>query len=230
MLMAPKLVLFDIDGTLIDPGRVGRISATRAFHELFSIEDAFFGIDMAGKTDIQIIKEALSAHGMTSWDGIIPDILKAYIRILKEEVNSSRMVVKPGVVDLLDYLKDGNGFNLGLLTGNIEPGGRTKLGVFDLNRYFPFGAFGNDSEDRNSLLPVAVEKFKCMTNIEISFDSCIVIGDTPRDVACARPFGAISIAVATGSYSYDDLLKTGADYVLMDLTGARQLKLFSSKS
>ena len=227
--MAPKLVLFDIDGTLIDPGRVGRISATRAFHELFSIEDAFFGIEMAGKTDIQIIKEALSTHGMSSGDGIIPDILKAYIRILKEEANSSRMSVKPGVIDLLNYLKDGNSFNLGLLTGNIETGGRTKLAVFDLNKYFPFGAFGNDSEDRNSLLPVAVEKFKGMTNIEISFDSCIVIGDTPRDVACARPFGAVSVAVATGPFSYDELLKTGADHVLRDLSGARLLKLFSSQ-
>lgn len=228
--MALKLVLFDIDGTLIDPGRVGRISATKAFHELFSIEDAFFGIDMAGKTDIQIIKEALSAHGMASGDGIIPDILKTYLRILKEEANSSRMSVKPGVIDLLDYLKDGNGFNLGLLTGNIETGGRTKLGVFGLNKYFPFGAFGNDSEDRNSLLPVAVEKFKRMTNIEIGFDSCIVIGDTPRDVACARPFGAISVAVATGPYSYDELLKTGADHVLRNLSCARQLKLFSSQA
>ena len=87
--------------------------------------------------------------------------------------------------------------------------------------------FGNDSEDRNHLLPVAVEKFKRMTNIEIEFDCCIVIGDTPRDVKCTKPFGAISVAVATGPYSYDELLRTGADHVLRDLTGARQLEMFS---
>ena len=130
--MTPKLVLFDIDGTLIDPGSVGKISVTRAFQELFSIEDAFFGIDMAGKTDIQIIREALSAHNLASEDGIIPDIIDRYIRILKEEIRLRKLSVKPGVIDLLDYLKDKNGFYLGLLTGNIETGGRTKLGVFEL--------------------------------------------------------------------------------------------------
>jgi len=224
-----KLVLFDIDGTLIDPGRVGRHSVTKAFDEVFSIKDAFKGISMSGKTDIQIIKEALSVHGLFAGDGIIPDILSHYVNILKKEIDPKLMSIKPGVIELLDFLVSENGFHLGLLTGNIEKGGRTKLSVFDLNRYFPFGAFGDDNEDRNRLLPIAVEKFRNMTYLSIDFSDCIVIGDTPRDVQCSKPFGAISIAVSTGTYSYDALVQTRADYVLKDLSGARALKLFSSQ-
>jgi phosphoglycolate phosphatase-like HAD superfamily hydrolase len=222
-----KLVLFDIDGTLIDPGGIGRRSVTKAFHEVLSVKDAFSDIKMAGKTDIQIIKEALTLHGLSSGDGVIPGILSRYLNILKQDIDTENMSIKPGVIDLLNYLEATEDIYLGLLTGNIEKGGRAKLSAFDLNRYFPFGAFGDDSEDRNELLPVAVKKFRTMANIDIRFSDCIVIGDTPNDVQCSSPLGAISIAVATGPYSYDLLLETGADYVLRDLSCAKELKLFS---
>jgi len=217
----PKLILFDIDGTLIDPGHVGRISVTQAFHEEFSIDDAFSGIKMAGKTDIQIIKEALNAHGLPSADGIIPRILSKYVNILKSGITSRRMSLKSGVVDLLNYLETKDDISLGLLTGNIEQGARIKLSVFDLNRFFPFGAFGDDNEDRNKLLPIALEKYRKMTNMDIIFSDCIVIGDTPMDVLCSKPFGAISVAVTTGPYSHDALVEAGADHVLEDLTQAK---------
>jgi len=222
-----KLVLFDIDGTLIDPGRVGRRAVTKAFYEMFSIKEAFEGIQMAGRTDIQIIKEALSVHGLPSDDGVIPVILSNYLNLLKKEVNTRAMSLKPGVIELLKHLKAGKGFHLGLLTGNIERGGRIKLSAFHLNRYFTFGAFGDDNEDRDKLLPIAVEKFRKKTHIHINFEDCIVIGDTPRDVQCSKPFGAISIAVSTGPYSYDLLMESGADYVLRDLSRAKELELFS---
>jgi len=221
-----KLILFDIDGTLFDPGKVGRKSITRAFHEVFSIRDAFSGIHMAGKTDIQIIKEALAAQGLPSDDGVIPDILARYVTFLKSEVNTEQMKLKPGVLELLHYLEKTEEFHLALLTGNIEQGARIKLGVFGLNRYFPMGAFGDDHEDRNRLLPIALERFRKMTTMDIGFRDCIVIGDTPMDVQCSLPFGAISVAVSTGQYNYETLLKTGADYVLKDLSQAKELKLF----
>ena len=135
--------------------------------------------------------------------------------------------VKPGVNELLYHLNGAKGFHLGLLTGNIKKGARIKLSAFDLNGYFPFGAFGDDNEDRNELLPIAVEKFRKMTNMNISFSDCVVIGDTPKDVHCSRPFGATAIAVSTGPYSYDSLLETGADYVLGDLSSAKELSLFA---
>jgi phosphoglycolate phosphatase-like HAD superfamily hydrolase len=222
-----KLILFDIDGTLIDPGGIGRKSVTRAFYEVFSIEDAFSGIKMAGKTDIQIIKEALALYGLPSGDGVIPNILSHYVNTLKKKINPDTMRIKPGVKELLTHLSGVKGVHLGLLTGNIKKGARIKLGAFDLNGYFPFGAFGDDHENRNELLPIAIEKFRKMSNVDISFSDCVVIGDTPKDVQCSRPFGATSIAVSTGPYSYESLLKTGADYVLKDLSHAMELSVFA---
>jgi len=124
------------------------------------------------------------------------------------------------VVELLDTLKAMDGYWLGLLTGNIERGARIKLSAFGLNEYFSVGAFGDDNENRNLLLPIAVEKFRKMTHIGINCDDCIVIGDTPSDVQCSKPLGALSIAVSTGPYSYESLLETEADYVLRNLLHA----------
>lgn len=215
-----KLVLFDIDGTLIDPGEAGRMSVSKVFYEMFLIRDAFAEIRMAGKTDIQIIKEAMSAHRLPSGDGLIPTILSKYLGQLKIEIKNNRASLKPGVVELLSELKTKDNRWLGLLTGNIQQGARIKLDAFGLNHYFPLGAFGDDSEDRNKLLPIAVERFRSMTDIDIQYKDCIVIGDTPMDVQCSKAFGATSIAVSTGTYSYESLLETEADYVLKDLSHA----------
>jgi phosphoglycolate phosphatase len=212
-----RFVLFDIDGTLIDPGGAGRRSVTRAFHEMFSIRDAFAGASLAGKTDIRIIKEGLAGHGLPADDGILSSIISRYVAILKGEITNPKGHIHAGVMELLDALRETDGYLLGLLTGNIERGARIKLGAFGLSDYFQVGAFGDDSEDRNSLLPIAVEKLRTMTGIDIGYKDCIVVGDTPLDVACSKPFGAISVAVATGPYRYESLAKTGADYVLTDL-------------
>jgi phosphoglycolate phosphatase-like HAD superfamily hydrolase len=221
-----KLVLFDIDGTLIDPGGAGRRSLGHTFNELFAIKDAFAEIRMAGKTDIQIIKEGLSVHRLSSDDRDLPSLLSVYLKHLKTEIMNKKKFINPGVVELLDTLKAMDGYWLGLLTGNIERGARIKLGAFGLNRYFSVGAFGDDNENRNLLLPIAVEKFRKMTHLSINCDDCIVIGDTPSDVECSKPLGAVSIAVSTGPYSYDSLLETGADYVLRDLLYA--IDIFSA--
>lgn len=221
--MMSRFVLFDIDGTLIDPGGAGKRSLIKAFYEIFSIRDAFAGITTAGKTDIQIIREGLYVHGLTSGDGILTSIVERYLENLKKEINNKRKHVMPGVVELLDALMAADGYWIGLLTGNIQRGARIKLGVFDLNRYFPVGAFGDDNEDRNRLLPVAVERLRKTRDIDINYSDCIVIGDTPKDVQCSKPFGATSIVVSTGPYNYESLLKTGADYVLRDLSHAMDL-------
>jgi phosphoglycolate phosphatase len=218
-----KLVLFDIDGTLIDSGEAGSRALERAFYELFSVRNAFEEIIMAGKTDIQIIKEGLSLHRLPSRDGILPSIVTRYVENLKVEINNKRKHIKPGVVELLDALSATEGCSLGLLTGNISHGARIKLGALSLYEYFRLGAYGDDHEDRNELLPIAVKKFKMLTTVDLHYQDCIVIGDTPRDVACSKPFGATSIAVSTGAYSYDALLETGADYVLTDLSHAMEM-------
>jgi phosphoglycolate phosphatase-like HAD superfamily hydrolase len=115
------------------------------------------------------------------------------------------------------------GVYLGLLTGNVEAGARLKLNTFGLNRFFPVGAFGDDSEDRNLLLPFAVKRLLVSQSISVNPEQCVVIGDTPNDIDCARVHGAAAIAVATGSYSLEQLMKTTADLVLPDLSGTEQI-------
>jgi phosphoglycolate phosphatase len=220
-----RLILFDIDGTLIDSGGAGTRSLDLALKELFSVENAFYGISMAGKTDTQIIKEGLMKHGMSA-DGNVESIVRVYLDHLREEINNDRKHVKPGIYELLENLQQRRESGLGLLTGNLEQGARIKLGPFGLNKYFSSGAFGSDDEDRNNLLPIAVNRFEELFRIKIEIDSCIIVGDTPRDVECAHIYGAMCIGVATGPYSVEDLIAAGADYVFKDLSGNDSLFQF----
>lgn len=211
------LVLFDIDGTLIDSGGAGIRSLDLAFKKLFSIENAFDGINMAGKTDLQIIKEGLTKHGIAT-NGNLDSITNAYLEHLRREINNGRKHVKPGIYDVLRELSFMENVRVGLLTGNLESGARIKLEPFNLNRYFPSGAFGSDDEDRDNLLPIAVRRFEELYSTRVKFYNCTVIGDTPKDIYCSKPYGAKSIGVATGPYTADVLKKTGADYVFEDFS------------
>jgi len=212
-----RLILFDIDGTLIDSGGAGVRSLNLAMEELFSLDNVFQGISMAGKTDTQIIKEGLMKYNLLP-DGSIDAVINAYLRHLKREIQNDGKHVKPGIYEVLGELKDLRDSGLGLLTGNLEVGARIKLEPFMLNQYFPTGAFGSDDEDRNNLLPIAVKRFEELFHKRIEINNCIIVGDTPRDVECAHIYGAICIAVATGPYSYADLIEAGADYVIQDLS------------
>ncbi len=214
-----QLILFDIDGTLVDSGSAGVRALDSAFREILSIENAFRNISMAGKTDLQIVKEGLSKHGLPSDNGFVPLIADSYMRHLSVEINNSDKHLKPGIVEALEALKLRNDrYQVGLLTGNFEKGARIKLGAFGLNEYFATGAFGSDNEDRNKLLPIAVERFSIISGREFDFTDCVIIGDTPRDVMCARPYNAICIAVATGPYGASSLVAAGADVVVEDLS------------
>jgi phosphoglycolate phosphatase len=222
-----RLILFDIDGTLIDSGGAGVRALDLSMKELFAVENAFQGISMAGKTDTQIIREGLVKHDLST-DKTIDAVINAYLRYLAQEINNDRKHVKPGIYEILVELQTLSNVGMGLLTGNLEKGARIKLEPFGLNEYFPSGAFGSDDEDRNNLLPIAVKRFEKLSRMEIEISECIVVGDTPRDVECAHIYGAICIGVATGPYSYDILVEAGADYVLKDLTDYQPIQyLFS---
>jgi len=212
------LILFDIDGTLIDSGGAGVRALDLAMKELFALENAFQGISMAGKTDTQIIREGLMKYDLST-DRTIDAVINAYLRYLAQEINNDRKHVKPGIYEILVELQTLSKVGMGLLTGNLEKGARIKLEPFGLNEYFPSGAFGSDDENRNNLLPFAVKRFENIFQNKIEMGKCIIVGDTPRDVECAHIYGAICIGVATGPYSYDVLVEAGADYVVQDLTG-----------
>jgi phosphoglycolate phosphatase-like HAD superfamily hydrolase len=131
--------------------------------------------------------------------------------------------VKPGVAELLRELRRENGFWLGLLTGNIEEGARIKLDRFGLNGFFSVGAYGSDSEDRNLLLPIAMQRLSRDHGVKANYADCVVIGDTPLDVECAKVHGALSLAVATGPYSMEVLKESGAEKTVPDLSDTRQI-------
>lgn len=220
-----RLILFDIDGTLIDSGGAGVRALDLAMKELFGIESAFQGISMAGKTDPLIMREGLAKHGLPL-NGNLEAVIETYLRHLRKEVQNDRKKLKPGVYDVLEKLRNMTGIVLGLLTGNLETGARIKLAPFSINEYFAAGAFGSDDEDRNMLLPVAVRRFQELVRESIRIEECVVIGDTPRDVECAKRYGASCFAVATGPYSADVLRETGADYVAEDLSDHAPLLQF----
>jgi len=141
-----RLILFDIDGTLIDSGGAGVRSLDLAFKKVFSILNACQGISMAGKTDSRIIKEGLTKNGLPMDD--FDAIIEAYLLHLRQEIRNDGKHTKPGIYEILELLTPMEDIGLGLLTGNLEQGARIKLGPFDLNKYFPSGAFGSDDEDR----------------------------------------------------------------------------------
>lgn len=213
-----RLVLFDIDGTLIDSGGAGIRALNRAFAELFGVQDAFRTVGLAGRTDLQIIKEGLRLHGIATDNGVIPEFCERYVEHLRSGISETEGHVKPGIREALDALSREEGIALGLLTGNIELGASIKLGHFGLDAYFPVGAFGNEHEDRNRLLPIAVGKFTRNRSAALAYRDCVIIGDTPRDVECARPYGAFTIAVATGPYSAEELAESGPDALFEDFS------------
>jgi len=182
---------------------------------------------MAGKTDIQIMKEGLIFHKIPLNQENIEAIINKYLEHLQREIKNPYKRIMPGVINTLEYFSNKE-FPLGLLTGNIEKGARIKLEPFDLNRYFPTGAFGSDHENRDMLLPIALKRFS-KNGINFTPEQCIVIGDTPRDVRCAKVHGAKCIAVCTGPYDAEVLQQSGADLVLQTLDKKIVEKFIHSK-
>jgi phosphoglycolate phosphatase len=218
-----RLVLFDIDGTLTDSAGAGRRALNQAMQEVTGVEDGFRGVGFAGKTDFLIIREGLEKLGLEARDHMISLVAGRYVANLRAEVAKGGGHIKAGARELVEGLQRTDGCILGLLTGNLEAGARIKLEPFGLNRYFAVGAYGDDGEDRNVLLPVALQRLREQLGISWNPSDCLVIGDTPKDVECARVHGAFSLAVATGPYPLEVLQETGADLVVADLSGTARL-------
>ena len=226
-----KLFLFDIDQTLINSGGAGLRALDRACQKLFKLEKAMDRISPHGKTDPAIAREILRVRlgSESAGNGEIAAILAAYISFLKDEVQASpTYTVLPGIVSLLDELLPRHDVMLGLATGNIELGARIKLDRGGLNRYFTFGGFGSDSEDRTELVRRAAEKATDKNGAPIDAAHVFVIGDTPLDIDAGKRAGFKTVGVGTGSYSVDQLLASGATIAVQDLQQGRDYFLRST--
>ena len=213
-----KILLFDIDGTLILSGGAGDRSLTKAFERLYGLQKAMEGIKPAGKTDPAIVREIFVRKlNIEPTDEQIKEVLDVYAECLVDEVrNSKGYRVLPGVHELLEKLDGDQDFLLGLATGNIERGARIKLSRADLWRYFSFGGFGSDSEERDVIVRMAVERGLKLADYDPELVA--VIGDTPRDIKAAHDAGVFAVGVATGPYSVDELYDSGAEIAFEDLS------------
>lgn len=215
------IILFDIDGTLVLTGRAGMRAMNTACEDLVSGPDAMAGVTFAGRTDWSILDDILRNHGHSLDEVLLDELRQRYVVHLAEEIQLPGQGVKdvmPGIRELLEALNARDDVRVGLLTGNFVEGARIKLEYFDLWKYFPWGAFGGDSASRNDLVPIAIARARAHGIDGVASRNVLVVGDTPNDVECALVAGATPIAVATGSYSIDELRDAGATIVFDDLS------------
>jgi len=215
-----KILLFDIDGTLLLSGRAGYRALTSAFEELFGVAGGFDHVPVAGMTDRLILTEALKQAEVTADPAQRVRFHRRYCELFADDIHfpGPRKGLMPGVLALLERLSHCDQVRCGLVTGNFAEPAQIKLEHFNLWRFFTFGAYGDDAPVRDDLVPIAVERAgRDGMTVGVPTD-VVVIGDTPLDVQCATVAGARSIAVATGSYDEAALRQTNADTVLADLS------------
>lgn len=215
-----KLLLFDIDGTLVLTHGAGRRSVEKALLQVFGRHISTADVPFSGKTDPQILLEVMEIHGYdpSTVNGHMTTVAEAYMYHLRRELKATDVEVLPGVADLLDQLGRRTDVQLGLLTGNLEPMAYLKLELAGLDRFFAFGAFGSDNPDRYQLPPIALDRARAHTGHPFEGSDVVIIGDTEHDIACGRGIGARSVAVCTGRFAETDLAAHGPDVLFEDLT------------
>ena len=228
--LARKLLLWDIDGTILHTGKAGESALGRAMEKIHGIRRGLEGLEIAGRTDKWIVEQLLGRDGKPSGPEHVAEFLNHYVELLAEELPKRNGGLHPGVLGILEEAHRRPEFVQALLTGNIEKGARLKLTRYGVNHFFEFGAFADDSSVRNELGPHAQRRAHERHGEIFSPDRIFVIGDTPHDVACARAIGAKAIAVATGSFTAEQLRECGADTVLTDFAHPEAFFHFLSSS
>lgn len=217
-----RLLLWDIDGTLISTGAAGHRAIARATAGRFEGGE-LDGVEIAGRTDIGIAHQILAKYRSPVSDENVRSILDLYVELLADELPRGKGRVLPGVLELLEHAANSPEITLGLLTGNLERGARLKLEHYRLWHFFPFGAFADDHHDRNQLGAFALSRALAKTGTNFPATRVDVIGDTGHDIACGKAFGARTIAVATGSWTAEQLAECEPDFLFADLSNVSEV-------
>lgn len=219
-----RLVLFDIDGTLLSAGRVSRDALVAALQTVSPADYDLDGYDFSGKTDPQIVRELLSDRlDASAIDVLLARALDVYLEHLEQRLTPAAVTVKKGAAELLRSLAGDPRMTLGLLTGNHERGARLKLGPPGFNVFFPFGAFGSDNADRYCLPQIAVDRAREASSREFRGKQIVIIGDSVHDVACGRTLNVRSVAVASGLTPRERLAREGPDFLFDDFGDLRSV-------
>jgi phosphoglycolate phosphatase-like HAD superfamily hydrolase len=214
--------LFDIDGTLLSSGGAGKAALESAFTEDFDIELRHH-VPYSGRTDRAIIRELFRRHDLDDSLANVSRLLEGYLKRLPTTLKTHNGRVLPGIQDLLAWLRESGRFHIGLLTGNVQAGARTKLGFFGLFEHFAFGGFGDHHYERDDVAREALACVRQHCGVDVASERIWVIGDTPLDVQCARAIGARVVAVATGLHTVEQLAESKPDLLLADLSDIRPL-------
>lgn len=213
-----KLVLFDIDGTLLTSGGAGERALRRGFQERFGIDDDLAKVEIAGRTDSGIARQILASHGLDETPENLTAFFDGYLHFLTEELAASPGKLLPGILPLLEALKERSDIVLALLTGNLERGAELKLTHYGVWHYFEFGAYADDHHDRDQLGHFARARAEEKHGVEFPPERIFVLGDTPHDVSCARAIGAKAVAIATGKFTRAQLGACAPDFLFDDLS------------
>lgn len=217
---AEMILLFDIDGTLLSAGGADRRAVLRAFRELWDVDAAVDGVPVHGRTDPEIVEGIFRARlGRAPSATELELLQERYLAHLEKELTTpTGFQVLPGVPHLLETLSSASDVALGLATGNVEGAAKLKLRRADLLGRFPFGAFGSDASDRETLLRMAIERGKAHLRRVTDDVPVVVIGDTVLDVNAGKRLGAVTVAVATGGDSWASLASAVPDHLLPDFS------------
>jgi phosphoglycolate phosphatase-like HAD superfamily hydrolase len=210
-----KLVLFDIDGTLIRSGGAGVQAFERTFTEIFGLKEATRRMKFAGRTDVSLVREAFKLFEVDPIEANFRKFFEHYPVFLEEMLHSCKGGVCEGILPMIDELKrTPEKPVLGLLTGNVRRGAELKLRHYNLWQHFTTGAFADDHEDRNCIAGIAHQRGEEALQSKLRGEEIVVIGDTPLDILCGQSIGAKVLAVGTGEYVRAELAKTSPTWAV----------------
>lgn len=215
---SPKIILFDIDGTVLTCKGAGQMAMEAALTDVFNLQPPFENIPCAGRTDRGIGSSVFATFEQEDCEENRIRFRDSYLSHLPRCLSERNAVLLPGIIELLDALAQYPKVNMSLLTGNYETAATIKLQHFGLHERFEGGVFGDTHAERDRLASDAIEQFSTADGTQLSGEHFLIIGDTPADIQCARAIDASVIAVATGIHDQHTLERSKPDVLLPDLS------------